>query len=82
MVHFCNYSFINKSYSFLKKKKIEVYAQGPHGVQNASSSEKNNERGRHFGYRLASLAVFFFLLLNYTFMYASVLYTRFLHSYM
>lgn len=29
MVHFCNYSFINKSYSFLKKKKIEVYAQGP-----------------------------------------------------
>lgn len=73
MVHFCNYSFINKSYSFLKKKKNRSLCTGA-CVQNASSSEENNERGRHFGYRLASLAVFFFLLLNYTFMYASVLY--------
>lgn len=69
MVHFCNYSFINKSYSFLKKKKIEVYAQGP--VYKTQVHRRKITRGD----AILDSCIFFFLLLNYTFMYASVLYT-------
>lgn len=49
--------FHKQIFFYFSKRKIKVYTQRT-CVQNTSSSEKNNKRGRNFGYRLALLAFF------------------------
>ena len=62
MVHFCNYSFINKSYSFLKKKKIEVYAQGP--VYKTQVHRRKKREGTPFWIPPRFISCFLFLIVK------------------
>lgn len=73
MVYCCYFIFINKSYFFLRKK-LRVNAHAGACVQKASLSEENYNEGLHFRCRLALLGVLSFYFLNYTYIYASVLY--------